>query len=120
MIKIKKEVVDFVAEAARNLHPKEFSALLKIDNNTVNEVIVVPMTNFGNGFTIMEFMHLPITVKYQGSVHSHPSYSNQPSITDISFFSKTGKYHLIISFPYLPENIAAYNNKGERIDFEII
>ena len=120
MIKIRRGVVDFFSQAAANLHPKEFSALLRIEKNIVEEVIVVPMTNFGSGFTVMEFMHLPISIKYQGSVHSHPSPSNNPSNADLLFFSKTGKYHIIISWPYLPENIAVYSHSGQKVDFEII
>jgi len=112
VIRIKKEVLDFIVQAARNVYPAEFSGLLRMEGDTITEVIVVPKTNFGHGFSIMEFIHLPITVKYEGSVHSHPSASNKPSKADLAFFSKIGRVHLIIAYPFTKETLAAYDNKG--------
>lgn len=120
MVKITRDVVDFFLEASRNLYPDEFLALLRVEKNVISEVIVVPKTTFGKGFSIMEFFHLPVTINYAGSVHSHPSPNNSPSQEDLLFFSKTGTYHLIVAFPFTDDTIAAYNNKGERIALKII
>jgi len=120
MIKIKRKVLDNIKEFSFNAYPNEFGAMLKCEKNVVNELIFYPISrNDTNSFSINEWQ-IPVGINSCGSVHSHPSSSNSPSQADLNFFSKRGKYHIIICYPFEDENVILYNYKGEILEFEII
>lgn len=114
---IKKSVVENISKFAKKSYPSEFIAFLK--GEKINENLVI------NSLIYQEFesskssaftkMNLPILSGAVGTVHSHPSYSNFPSKTDLRFFNKNFGIHLIISYPFSIKDIKAYDPKGNRI-----
>lgn len=121
MIKIKRNVIERIKEFSFNAYPNEFGAMLNCDNeNIIDDLIFYPLSNNNeNSFSVNEWM-VPIGIGSCGSVHSHPSGSNSPSTADLNFFSKRGKIHIIICYPFENENIIFYNYKGEILEFKII
>lgn len=120
MLKIKKQVLDGIAEAAKNTYPKEFFALLGKDKNgVIEELIIVPST-YGKTHVLVKSHLIPIDSKIAGSVHSHPINSSKPSKEDISSFPNFGEVHLIISWPFRIEDVKAYDVFGKEISWVIV
>jgi len=119
---IDREVVDNIIELAKQTYPKEFIAFLEGKSRKgmmrIYGLLYQEYEASTNATTAR--IDLPLTSDAVGSVHSHPGPSNQPSNTDLRFFSKHGVVHLIIRYPYLAENVAAYDLHGRRISFEIV
>ena len=113
MVSIRREALEFMLGASRELYPKEFIGLLRGEGDTVTEVIVVPASLYGEGFAQVRWMHVPIDKSIIGSVHSHPTGNNKPSKTDLMYFSKSGRIHFIIKHPHQTINdIACYHHDG--------
>ena len=121
MIKIKRNVIERIKEFSFNAYPNEFGAMLNCDNeNIIDDLIFYPLSNNNeNSFSVNEWM-VPIGIGSCGSVHSHPSGSNSPSTADLNFFSKRGKIHIIICYPFEDENVIFYDKEGNVLSFEII
>ncbi len=120
-ILIKQEVIGDIIEFAKTNHPKEFIAFLggEIKNNNLLITHLIYQQYYPSTRSVFTRINLPITSQAFGSVHSHPSPNNEPSREDLLFFGKNGWIHLIIKYPYRVEDIAAYDYKGNKIDFEI-
>ncbi len=121
MYSIKVATVESIVQAARNVYPNEFIALLgsKQKNKVVDELVILPAT-YGETFSSIRMHLLPFDKSVLGSVHSHPGYSAKPSRGDLAFFKRLGKLHLIICAPFTFEAIKAYNRNGEEIEIEIV
>ncbi|MCX6711849.1 MAG: Mov34/MPN/PAD-1 family protein [Candidatus Woesearchaeota archaeon] len=121
-ITLSKNVVDTMIEFARTAYPNEFIAFLqgKIENKTL-KINSLMYQHFQSSHTsaALKAILQPLT-NAVGSVHSHPSYSNNPSQEDLRFFNKNPGIHLIICQPFNIENIAAYDYQGKKLNFKII
>lgn len=121
MIKIKRTALEFILDLARNMYPREFIGLLRENKSKeIYEVLLLPRSTYGRGFSSLDNYMVPYTVKYVGSVHSHPSSSTTPSSGDLLSFSRTGGVHIIVAYPFNDSSIGVYNNKGEELEFEVI
>ena len=60
---------------------------------------------------------LPGDLSYVGTVHSHPSGSAMPSVTDLNNFFQL--VSLIVRFPYGDEDIFAWDSEGNSIKLVI-
>jgi proteasome lid subunit RPN8/RPN11 len=63
---------------------------------------------------------LPIYINSVGTFHSHPINSFKPSNADLDFFSRLGKRHLIVAYPYVPESIGVYDSFGKIEKLEVV
>ncbi len=117
----KRKTLESIAEAAKNVFPKEFIALLgsKNKNSIIDELVVTPAT-FGDSFSSVYLDLLPFDKSIVGSVHSHPSDNNWPSSADKRFFKKTGKIHLIICLPFNISSIRAFDAEGKEVEIEVV
>ena len=121
MVQLAKEAAELICGAARNLAPNEFGAFLrKNKEGIISEVLIVAQTVWGKGFASFHLNNLPLYSNTCGSVHSHPSYSARPSQGDLLFFSRRGGIHLIVKAPFGLEDIVAYDEKGRKLDLEIV
>jgi len=120
-IVLTKKVTENICEFAKKSYPLEFISYLKgekINNNLIiNELVYQEFK--ANKNSAFSKMNLPILSGVVGTVHSHPSYSNLPSETDLKLFNKQFGIHLIISYPFSTKNISAYNPKGKKISLNI-
>ncbi|MEM0360182.1 MAG: Mov34/MPN/PAD-1 family protein [Candidatus Diapherotrites archaeon] len=120
MLCIKKAIVEGILEASKNTYPNEFFALLgsKNRNEIIDEVVIVPAV-FGREHAIVRG-RLPVDFRIVGSVHSHPSPDNNPSQEDLVAFSRFGKVHFIISYPFNIGNINVVDSSGKKIEWTVV
>ncbi len=122
-IRIMPEVIDDITGFARGAYPREFVAALegRVNKGTlvITGLLYHPFRASETSALPEAMIPMPMTSGSIGSVHSHPSGSAKPSRADLHFFSKKGIVHLIIKYPFRPGDIACYNLKGERCEFEI-
>ncbi|PIN85015.1 MAG: hypothetical protein COV47_04405 [Candidatus Diapherotrites archaeon CG11_big_fil_rev_8_21_14_0_20_37_9] len=119
MYLITKGAAESIMLAAQNTYPNEFFSMLGGKNKTIKELVIVPAT-YGKNYSTFRIDLVPFDPEIIGTVHSHPSKYNSPSKADLNSFSKIGEIHLIISYPYTFENIAAYNKYGEKTELKLI
>lgn len=118
-ISITSDCVKFILNASRNFYPKEFFGLLSGNDNLINEVLIIPGSEFGDTFSTMNAAMVPEGVHAIGSVHSHPGKSFSPSDADLNLFGKY-KVNIITKSPYNDtDDVAAYDASGKRIGLDV-
>jgi proteasome lid subunit RPN8/RPN11 len=121
MIKIKRAALEFMLEMGRRVYPKEFIGLLRENKNKeIYEVMLLPKSTYGKGFSSLDSYMVPYPLKYAGSVHSHPAPTTKPSAGDLLSFSRSGGVHIIVAYPFTEKSIGVYNNRGEELEFEVV
>ncbi len=121
--KIKRGTLDFILESAKSTYPNEFGGLLRIDTDekdTIFEIVILPGTISGDSHAIFKFHMLPIDFSIVGTVHSHPSFSFHPSDADLSLFSRFGKVHIVVAYPFTNTSWKSYNHNGKEINMEVV
>lgn len=121
MIKIKRAALEFILEMARRVYPNEFIGLLRENKKKeIYEVMLLPKSTFGKGFSSLDHYMVPYPLRYAGSVHSHPLPTLKPSAGDLLSFSRTGGVHIIVAFPFTEKNVAVYDKEGEKLEFQVV
>ena len=120
-ILLQKTVLDSIITFCKMKHPNEGILILKgkSKNGTITiDGLAIPPFNF-TGPTFAGFPHsfLPFDNSYIGIIHSHPSGSAEPSVTDLNNFF--GLVSLIIKFPYEDDSIFAWDSSGNSIPLSI-
>jgi len=121
-VSLKKVVLDSILSYCQMKHPNEGILILKgksKQGNILIEGLVIPPFNF-SGPSSAGFPHsfLPFDMSYVGSVHSHPSGSANPSVTDLHNFF--GLVSLIVQSPYHDDDIFAWDSNGNPIKLTIV
>lgn len=119
---LQKDVLDSIISYCQMKHPNEGILILKgkSKNGEIKiDGLVIPPFNY-SGPTFAGFPHsfLPFDMSYVGIVHSHPSGSAEPSVTDLHNFF--GLVSLIIKSPYNDESIFAWDSNGNSISLSIV
>ena len=121
MIRITRDAFDFIAHASRNVYPDEFVGLLrKNGKGVIDTVLVIPLSEYGRGFSSINLNMVPALSGSCGSVHSHPGGSPRPSRQDRDFFSRLGGVHLIMASPYDERSVRGYDDRGRPLQVEIV
>ena len=120
-ILLQKTVLDSIITFCKMKHPNEGILILKgkSKNGTITiDGLAIPPFNF-TGPTFAGFPHsfLPFDNSYIGIIHSHPSGSAEPSVTDLNTFVALAS--LIIKFPYEDDSIFAWDSSGNSIPLTI-
>ena len=122
MVSLKKDVVDSISSYCKIKHPNECILILKgkskKGNIIIDGLVIPPFSHTGPTFAGFPHSFLPFDMSYLGIVHSHPSGSAEPSLTDLHNFF--GLVSLIVQFPYGDEDIFAWDSKGNSINLEIV
>jgi proteasome lid subunit RPN8/RPN11 len=119
MVLISRAALEFTLGVSRELYPREFMGLLRGKGDRIKEVLVLPGSVWGEDFSEVYGIHIPMDKSIIGSVHSHPTKDNRPSKTDIREFGRSGRIHLIVAYPYGDiGDIACYDSGGRRLDIE--
>ncbi|QDI88250.1 peptidase [Candidatus Nitrosopumilus sp. SW] len=118
---LQKEVLDSILSYCQMKHPNEGILILKgkSKNGEINiDGLVIPPFNY-TGPTFAGFPHsfLPFDMSYVGIVHSHPSGSAEPSVTDLNNFF--GLVSVIVKSPYTDDSIFAWDSGGNSIPLSI-
>src|SRR5256712_4004656 len=115
---IARKTLRMILEASRDMYPREFGAILRAEEGTITELILVPGTVSGKRHAIFQLHTLPADFSVVGTVHSHPSGVYEPSHEDLALFNKFGGIHIITGYPYPEDTWAAWTNKGKRTDLK--
>jgi proteasome lid subunit RPN8/RPN11 len=121
MIILTKQITDSVITYAKSWHPNEGILILqgKKEKNLikVTGLIIPPFSTHGPYYSGFPVYELPFDLSYIGTIHSHPSGSNKPSLEDLNHFF--GLVSLIICYPYDTEDIGAFDRNGNKMEIEI-
>lgn len=121
-VSLKKEVLDGILSYCKMKHPNECILILrgksKRGNIIVDSLVVPPFSTTGPTFAGFPHSFLPFDLSYVGVVHSHPSGSANPSVTDMNNFF--GLVSLIVKSPYEDDNIYAWDGNGNSIKLSVI
>ena len=121
-VSLKKDVVDSISTYCKIKHPNEGILILKGKSKSgkilIDGLVIPPFSHTGPTFAGFPHSFLPFDMSYLGIVHSHPSGSAEPSLTDLHNFF--GLVSLIVKFPYGDKDIFAWDSKGNSVSLEII
>ena len=120
-ITLKKDTRDGILSYCKMNHPNEGLLILKgkskKGNVTIDGLVVPPFSESGPTFAGFPHSFLPFDFSYVGTVHSHPSGSAKPSVTDLHNFF--GLVSLIVKSPYDDDDIFAWDSNGDSIKLTI-
>ena len=120
-ITLKKDTRDGILSYCKMNHPNEGLLILKgkskKGNVTIDGLVVPPFSESGPTFAGFPHSFLPFDFSYVGTVHSHPSGSAKPSITDLHNFF--GLVSLFVKSPYEDDDIFACDSNGDSIKLTI-
>ena len=117
-----RRVADGIITYAKSWHPQEGILILqgKIRKGeiVVEGLIIPPFSLHGPYYSGFSGYELPFDLSYIGTVHSHPSGSNKPSLEDLNNYY--GLVSIIISYPYEDNTIGAFDRNGKNMEIKII
>lgn len=121
-VSLEKKVLDSILSYCQMRHPNEGILILKgksKQGNIMIDGLVIPPFNY-SGPTFAGFPHsfLPFDMSYVGTVHSHPSGSAEPSVTDLHNFF--GLVSIIVQSPYGDNDIFAWDSSGNPVPVSIV
>ncbi len=120
-VTLKKDTRDGILSYCKMKHPNEGLLILKGKSKkgkiTIDGLVIPPFTHSGPTFAGFPHSFLPFDLSYVGTVHSHPSGSAKPSVTDLHNFF--GLVSLIVKSPYGDDDIFAWDSNGDSIELTI-
>jgi proteasome lid subunit RPN8/RPN11 len=117
---IRQELLSLLLEMGRENHPNEFVALIRERGGIMEEVNLLPGTIAGEDSASLFYDMMPLDTHLAGSAHSHPNGVLRPSSADVNFFPRTGRFHLIIGYPYREGDWRCFTANGEPCEIEVI
>ena len=117
---IRQELVSLLLEMGRESHPNEFVGVLREREGILDEIDLLPGTVGREDSASLFYDMMPLDTHVAGSAHSHPNGVLHPSLADVNFFPRTGRYHLIIGYPYEKDNWKCFTADGEPCDLDVI
>ncbi len=121
-ISLQKDVLDSILSYCQMKHPNEGILILKRKSKDgevkIDGLAIPPFSETGPTFAGFPHSFLPFDMSYIGIVHSHPSGSAEPSITDLNNFF--GLVSLIVKSPYDDDSIFAWDSSGNSIPLSIV
>jgi proteasome lid subunit RPN8/RPN11 len=121
-ILLQKDVLDSILSFCKIKHPNEGILILKGKSKNgeikINGLVIPPFSETGPTFAGFPHSFLPFDMSYIGIVHSHPSGSAEPSVTDLHNFF--GLISLIVKSPYDDDSIFAWDSSGNTVPLSII
>lgn len=122
VVHLKKDVLDSILSYCKMKHPNEGILILKGKSRhgkiDVDGLVIPPFNYTGPTFAGFPHSFLPFDLSYVGSVHSHPSGSADPSVTDLHNFF--GLVSMIVKAPYSDNDVYAWDSGGKQIKIEIV
>ena len=121
-VTLTKDVRDGILSFCKMKHPNEGILILKGKSKkgiiSIDGLVIPPFSETGPTFAGFPHNFLPLDLSYVGIVHSHPSGSAKPSVTDLHNFF--GLISLIVKSPYENDDIFAWDSKGNAVKLSII
>jgi len=121
-VSLRIEPRDGILSFCKMNHPDEAILILrgksKKGNVVIDSLVIPPFSETGPDFAGFPSSFLPFDASYVGLVHSHPSGSVKPSVTDLHNFF--GLVSLIVKSPYENDDIFAWDRDGKSIELTVI
>ena len=117
---IRNELLLLLIELGRNSHPNEIVALLRERDGIIEEMNMLPGTTATESSASLLFDMMPLDTHLAGSAHSHPNGVLRPSDADVNFFPRSGRYHLIIGYPYRESDWKCFTADGTPQQIEVL
>jgi proteasome lid subunit RPN8/RPN11 len=116
---IYRDTLDLLLEMGRESYPSEFAALMSQENGIISDINIIPGTIGGSASASVPFEMVPINLGIVGSAHSHPNGAIYPSDADIRFFSVSGWCHIIVGYPYGPDDWLSFHSDGTIYELKV-
>ncbi len=116
---IRRGCLDAFLEGGRTSFPLEYAAMLRVEGDTVTELILLPTVQ-GDEHAIINTWMQPVDKSIRGTAHSHPDPHPYPSDADLEFFDENGTIHLIAGQPYDDSSWRAYDGTGVPVHLEVV
>ena len=117
---IRQDLLTLLLQMGRESHPNEFAAIIREEDGIMEELNLLPGTVGREDSASVFYDMMPLDTHVAGSAHSHPNGVIRPSDADLSFFPRTGRYHLIIGYPYRKNDWRCFTADGQPCDLEVI
>ena len=121
-ISLTKDARDGILSFCKMNHPNEGILILRGKSKRgdvfIDELVVPPFSETGADFAGFPHNPLPLDLSYVGIVHSHPTGSAKPSLTDLDNFF--GLVSMIVKSPYEDEDIFAWDSDGRELPLVIV
>ena len=117
---IRQDLISLLLQMGRDAHPNEFVALLMERDGVIDEVNLLPGTFSGEDSASLLYDMMPLSTHIAGSCHSHPNGVLQPSGADIRFFPRTGRFHVIIGYPYTEQDWRCFSSDGQHYRMGVV
>ena len=121
-ISLTKDARDGILSFCKMNHPNEGILILRGKSKRgdvfIDELVVPPFSETGADFAGFPHNPLPLDLSYVGIVHSHPSGSAKPSLTDLDNFF--GLVSIIVKSPYEDDDIFAWDSDGRELPLLIV
>ena len=121
-ISLTKNARDGILSFCKMNHPNEGILILRGKSKRgdvfIDELVIPPFSETGADFAGFPHNPLPLDLSYVGIVHSHPSGSAKPSLTDLDNFF--GLVSIIVQSPYENDDIFAWDSDGRELPLVIV
>lgn len=117
---IQKSALDLLLAMGRESHPREFAALLSAESGVISDINLIPGSIGGEASAQVPFEMVPLNMHVAGSAHSHPNGMLSPSDADIRFFAVSGSRHIIVGYPYGPDDWRCFSPDGTSVRLEVV
>jgi len=117
---IRQDLLSLLLQMGRENHPNEFAGVIRESNGVMEELNLLPGTIGREDSASLFYDMMPLDTHVAGSAHSHPNGVIMPSDADLSFFPRTGRYHLIIGYPYRKNDWRCFTADGQPYNLEVI
>ena len=121
-ISLTKDARDGILSFCKMNHPNEGILILRGKSKRgdvfIDELVIPPFSETGADFAGFPHNPLPLDLSYVGIVHSHPTGSAKPSLTDLDNFF--GLVSIIVKSPYEDDDIFAWDSDGKELHFDIV
>lgn len=121
VLRITRNALESALQGAKNSYPNEFLGLFREKDGIIFELLLAPLSISDEHSATFPVFYMPTDPTIVATFHSHPSYGvAHPSKADKDLFSRHYGRHFIASLPYSPQSTYAFDNKGDRVEFEIV
>ena len=121
-ISLTQEARDGILSFCKMNHPNEGILILRGKSKRgdvfIDELVVPPFSETGADFAGFPHNPLPLDLTYVGIVHSHPSGSAKPSLTDLDNFF--GLVSMIVKSQYENDDLFAWDSDGKELPLIIV
>ena len=121
-ISLTSDARDGILSFCKMNHPNEGILILRGKSKRgdvfIDELVIPPFSETGADFAGFPHNPLPLDLSYVGIVHSHPSGSAKPSLTDLDNFF--GLVSIIVQSPYEDDDIFAWDSDGRELPLVIV